>query len=117
MEEFSFKDLPDVGNRYLLDCCLGEGVYGSVFQASDSQANNKKVAIKMQKFNRENEPFIQEEYRILRDFSKHENLVEFYGIFKNCKKDGQEVWFVMEVNNISQLFYICSYNQIFSIFA
>lgn len=41
---------------------------------------------------------IDEEYRILRDLSSHSNLPDFYGAFTN--KNGEELWFVMEVCGI-----------------
>lgn len=96
-ETFNFHDLPEVGNRYITEECLGEGVCGKVYKAKDTQVENKKVAIKIQRFIPENECFIQEEYRVLRDFSNHPNLPEFYGIYKNTNEDKEEIWFIMEV--------------------
>lgn len=58
------------------------------------------MAVKIQKLTAETQPFIIEEYRILRDFSNHPNLPDFYGIFrKRAGKKGEfdEIWFIMQV--------------------
>lgn len=56
------------------------------------------VAIKIQLFVGEQRSIIDEEYRILRDYSDHPNLPNFYGVYRN-KSDGksEEIWFVLEV--------------------
>lgn len=89
MKEVNFADLPEPGDRYKLGDLLGIGTFGKVYQATDLQASNKNVAIKMQKY----EEFVEEEYRILRDCSSHVNIIEFYGVYKL----GEEIWFVIEV--------------------
>lgn len=89
----NFEKLTDPGERYAFGDCLGAGVFGTVLNALDSQAGNKKVAIKVQKYSDESKGFIEEEYKILRDFTNHLNLVDFYGIFKR----NDEIWFVLEV--------------------
>lgn len=43
---------------------------------------------------------INEEYRVLRDFSSHPNLPDFLGVYRK-KGDGDnpdEIWFVLEVS-------------------
>lgn len=46
---------------------------------------------------------INEEYRILRDFSSHPNLPDFLGVYRK-KGDGvdnpDEIWFILEVRRI-----------------
>lgn len=89
--------LPSPVERYTLDFKLGSGIFGQVFKASDSQAAGKPVAIKVQAYTDENEPHIQEEYKILRDFSKHPNLIDFYGVFCDKSESVRNIWFVLEV--------------------
>lgn len=46
------------------------------------------------------QPLIVEEYRILRDFSEHPNIPDFYGVYRRRsakKSEYDEIWFVMEV--------------------
>lgn len=47
----------------------------------------------------ENINVIEEEYRIFKDLSKHENFPDFYGAYLNKydKDDKDELWLVMEV--------------------
>lgn len=64
-------------------------------------AGNKKVAIKIQKLTSETQSLIVEEYRILRDYSSHPNLPEFYGTYRrrpSKKSEYDKIWFVMEVS-------------------
>lgn len=64
-------------------------------------SENKKVAIKIQKLTPETQSLILEEYHILRDFTGHPNLPDFYGIYRRRsakKSEYDEIWFVMEVN-------------------
>ncbi|KAK9687666.1 Myosin head (motor domain) [Popillia japonica] len=58
---------------------------------------NKKVAIKIQTLNSENENYINEEYKVLRDFSNHFNLPDYYSAYKREQNDISEIWFVMEL--------------------
>ncbi|XP_064213013.1 neither inactivation nor afterpotential protein C isoform X2 [Tribolium castaneum] len=89
----NLKELPSPGERYLVEDCLGVGAFGSVHSARDTQADNKQVAIKVQKHTKKFEKYIQHEYKVLKDLSWHGNLVDFYGIFR--KED--DVWFVLEI--------------------
>lgn len=84
--------------RYKLEGKLGSGIFGEVHRASDSQAAGKNVAIKIQTYTDENEVHIQEEYKILRDFSKHPNLIDFYGVFCEKTEGVKKIWFVLEVS-------------------
>lgn len=105
-ESFNFNELPEANKRYILEECLGTGVYGKVFKAKDTQADGKNVAIKIQPINDDTNSYNQEEYRILRDFSNHPNLPEFYGIFKSVNDDCNEIWLVLEVRLIFFINYL-----------
>lgn len=63
---------------------------------------NKRVAVKVQKLTPESESMILEEYRILRDYTSHPNLPDFYGIYRRRsgkKTEYDQIWFVMEVRD------------------
>ncbi|XP_018328516.1 neither inactivation nor afterpotential protein C isoform X2 [Agrilus planipennis] len=94
---FDYDDLPEVDDRYNLGECIGTGVFGKVYIAKDTEAGGKKVAVKIQRYNRDTAHYVQEEYRILRDFSHHPNLPDFYGIFRRNDGNEDEVWFSMEL--------------------
>lgn len=85
-------------DRYKLEGQLGSGIFGEVHRASDSQAAGKKVAVKVQTYTDEIEDHIQEEYKILRDFTSHPNLIDFYGVFCEKSEGVKKVWFVLEVS-------------------
>ncbi|XP_053672779.1 neither inactivation nor afterpotential protein C [Anopheles nili] len=98
MANLKLETLPDPGNRYKLGEIIGKGICAKVYRATDTQAGNKNVAIKVQKFEGETKTAIQEEFRILRDHSKHANLIDFYGVYrKKCPAgESDEIWFVLE---------------------
>ncbi|KAF9811956.1 hypothetical protein SFRURICE_021313 [Spodoptera frugiperda] len=89
--------LPSPFDRYKLEGKLGAGIFGEVHRASDSQAAGKNVAVKIQTYTDENEDHIQEEYKILRDFTKHPNLIDFYGVFCEKSEGVRKIWFVLEL--------------------
>ncbi|KOB75911.1 putative myosin [Operophtera brumata] len=89
--------LPSPVERYKLGTKLGSGIFGAVYKATDTQATSKSVAIKVQAYTDENETHIQEEYRILRDFTKHPNLIDFYGVFCEKSERARDIWFVLEL--------------------
>lgn len=93
--------LPSPTDRYQLENKLGSGIFGEVYRASDSQASGKAVAVKIQTFADEFENHIQEEYKILRDFSSHGNLVDFYGVFCERSEGLKKIWFVLEVSTMT----------------
>lgn len=95
--------LPSPVERYKLGIKLGSGIFGAVYKATDTQATNKSVAIKVQSYTDENETHIQEEYKILRDFTKHPNLIDFYGVFCEKSERARDVWFVLEVSQCRSL--------------
>lgn len=89
--------LPSPLDRYTLATKLGSGIFGEVFRASDTQAAGKAVAVKVQTYTDDTEVHIQKEYKILRDFSKHPNLIDFYGVFCEKSEGVKRIWFVLEV--------------------
>lgn len=103
-EGLTVLSLPSPIERYNLDKQLGSGIFGEVFKASDNEAAGKPVAVKIQVLTDDNEPHIQEEYKILRDFTKHQNLIDFYGVFLEKAEGLKKIWFVLEVSdpNIAQ---------------
>lgn len=96
-EALNISTLPSPLERYKIDTKLGSGIFGEVFKATDTQAATKAVAVKVQIYKEENEEHIQEEYRILREFTKHPNLIDFYGVFCDKSQD-MKIWFVLEVS-------------------
>lgn len=93
----NISTLPSPLERYTLDTKLGSGIFGEVFKATDTQAAGKAVAIKVQTYTDDNEVHIQDEYKILRDFTKHPNLIDFYGVFCEKSEGVKKIWFVLEV--------------------
>lgn len=72
-----------------------------VYKATDTQSGNKNVAIKIQPYKGKIIKLIEEEYRVLRDFSNHPNLPVFYGVYrKPTNNDEVEIWFILEVMKI-----------------
>lgn len=98
MDGLNISTLPSPTNRYQLDILLGSGIFGQVHKALDTQAAGKAVAVKIHTHTDETEHHIQEEYKILRDFTQHANLVDFYGVFCEKMEDVKKIWFVLEVS-------------------
>lgn len=64
-------------------------------------SGNRRVAVKIQKLTPETQSLIVEEYHILRDFTDHPNLPDFYGIYRRRsgkKSECDEIWLIMEVS-------------------
>lgn len=97
MSKLNIDEIPEPGDRFLLEECLGFGVCGKVYGAIDTETSGKKIAIKIQNLNRENIPYIQEEYRILNELSPHPNLPDFYGVYRKIGETDDEIWFCIEV--------------------
>lgn len=94
-------NLPDPENRFMIIEEIAVGVCSKVFKAKDTQANGRIVAIKVQNYDPDLIECIEEEYRVLRDFSNHPNLPELIGIYKKSKNNKkEEVWFVIEVKGV-----------------
>lgn len=56
------------------------------------------MAIKIQPFDDEKRYIIDDEYRILRDFSDHPNFLDFYGVYRKRVSGGtDEIWFILQV--------------------
>ncbi|XP_055545200.1 neither inactivation nor afterpotential protein C [Wyeomyia smithii] len=97
MTHLKIDTLPDPGTRYRLGEIIGNGVYGKVYKAVDTNASNKNVAVKIQKYDGDTRIAIQEEYRVLRDYSNPANLLDFYGVYrKKTSGDVDEIWFILE---------------------
>lgn len=103
MSHFNPEQLPEPGDRFVLQDVIGVGNWATVHRASDTQSA-KTVAIKIQRYNADQAGYIQEEYRVLRDYSVHPNLPIFHGVYRrpmDDDKDGDEIWFVLEVRGIA----------------
>ena len=85
--------IPKVGTRFVLDKCIGKGVNGEVYEAFDTQSADQKVAIKIRHISGDSLKSIEEEFETFSKFSSHDNLPQFYGIFRQ----DDTVWFVFEV--------------------
>lgn len=71
---------------------------------ADDVHDNRKVAIKIQTYTEEHRTIIEEEFRVLRDFSSHPNLLKFYGVYRNRNSaKANEIWFILEVSGHSRL--------------
>ncbi|XP_049948905.1 neither inactivation nor afterpotential protein C isoform X1 [Schistocerca serialis cubense] len=100
MADIRFELLPDPGDRYQLGDRIGRGVYSEVFEAVDTQAGGKRVAVKIQPVSEDILQDIREEFRVLRDLSTHPNLPDFYGVYMKRatnRVDPDKLWFVMEL--------------------
>lgn len=100
MSHLNVDQLPDPGDRYTLEEVIGTGIWANVHRATDSENGGKTVAIKVQRYDDEQQLYIQEEYRVLRDHSTHPNLPDFHGVYRKPSTDGgaDEIWFVLEVS-------------------
>ncbi|XP_045776420.1 neither inactivation nor afterpotential protein C isoform X3 [Maniola jurtina] len=93
-------------SRYSLVKKLGTGVFGEIHKATDGQAAGKEVAVKIVTLKEETEPHIHEEYKILRDFTQHLNIIDFYGVFCDKSDYSRKIWFVLE---------LCQYGSVIDI--
>ena len=77
---------------------IGEGTYGEVFKAKNVKTG-QLAAVKLMNTLNEVIEEIEEEYFILKNFSDHVNLPDFYGIFlkKNIDKGEDQLWLVLEL--------------------
>lgn len=96
-EGLNITSLPSPIGRYKLIKKLGSGIFGEVFKATDAQAADKAVAVKVQIHFEDDDAHIHEEYKILRDFTSHPNLIDFYGVFCEKSESLRKIWFILEV--------------------
>ena len=94
----AYDSLPSPDRRFDMKEIIGTGVCSKVYRAVDKEAHDRNVAIKCQRYEKDMIIHINEEYRILRDFSTHPNLPEFYGVYRKKFMTAQpdEIWFVLE---------------------
>lgn len=99
MIHLKVDSLPDPTNRFDLGEEIATGVWARVYKAIDKEANGKTVAVKIQKYEDDRRYIIDDEYRILRDLSSHQNFLDFYGVYrKRIANSSDEIWFVLQVN-------------------
>ncbi|KAL3282151.1 hypothetical protein HHI36_005346 [Cryptolaemus montrouzieri] len=75
------NSFPDPGNRYKLEDVIRVGSFGKTYTAKDTEDSDKVVVVKIQEITPQNEKYLKDEYKLLRDVSSHSNIVDFYGIF------------------------------------
>lgn len=109
MEDIKLDDFPASGNRYNLLDQIGEGAFGKVYAAIDSQASKKAVAIKIQKITKNYEAILKQEYTVLRNAADHSNVANFFGVYKQEDK----LWFVLEVRVLLGCINVLAYLQWF----
>ncbi|CRK93540.1 CLUMA_CG007073, isoform A [Clunio marinus] len=98
MSLLAYDSLPSPDKRFELKEIIGTGVCSKVYRAIDKEENNRSVAIKCQRYEKDMITHINEEYRILRDFSSHPNLPDFHGVYRKQFTTVQpdEIWFILE---------------------
>lgn len=104
MLHLKVDSLPDPTNRFDVGEEIATGSWAKVYKAIDKEANGKTVAIKIQKYDNDRRTIIDDEYRILRDFSGNQNFLDFYGVYRKRVPNGtDEIWFVLQVNRVVYL--------------
>lgn len=100
--------LDEPADRFEIEALLGEGTFGEVHRALDTNNNNKKVAIKI--FDNLNETLeeIEEDFAVISTHWIHPNIPHFIGLFlkKGASRPQDQVWLVMELcdgGSISEL--------------
>ncbi|XP_072936973.1 neither inactivation nor afterpotential protein C-like [Epargyreus clarus] len=89
--------LPSPSERYQLDVTIGAGIFAKVYRAIDNESGVKAVAAKIQPLSEDRQDRIQDEYKILKDFTEHSNLIDFYGAFCDKSAPIPKIWFVVEL--------------------
>lgn len=104
-KHLDFRSLPDPGERFVLEKVIATGTYGEVFEATDKENDNRRVAIKVIENIKENLEEVEEEQRVLAQLSLHENFPEFYGTFlkKSGNLEDHQIWFVMELISLGSV--------------
>lgn len=92
----AYDQLPDPSGKFEILEEIGSGVHAKVHKAREL-SNDRICAIKTQVYDNDHQENIEEEYRILRDFSNFPNIPDFYGVYKRKSTEGDdEIWFVLE---------------------
>lgn len=111
MLHLKVDSLPDPTNRFDVGEEIATGSWAKVYKAIDKEANGKTVAIKIQKYDNDRRTIIDDEYRILRDFSGNQNFLDFYGVYRKRVPNGtDEIWFVLQVNRVVFSFSLLTFN-------
>lgn len=97
MSLLAYNSLPNPDKRFELKEVIGTGVFSKVYKAIDLESNGLNVAIKIQRYEKDMITHINEEYRVLRDFSSHPNLPDFYGVYRKQTDTNDEIWFILEL--------------------
>lgn len=101
MTLLAYNSLPSPDGRFQLKEVIGTGVCSKVYKAIDNGCNGRSVAIKIQRYEKDLVVHINEEYRVLRDFSSHPNLPDFYGVYRKRAAESSnspdEIWFILEL--------------------
>lgn len=91
MPLLAYNSLPSP-ERFVLGEVIGTGVCSKVYRALDTDNHGRTVAIKIQRYEKDLITYINEEYRVLRDYSSHPNLPDFYGVYRKSCLDVDEIW-------------------------
>ncbi len=90
--------LDEPGSRFEMETLLGEGTFGEVHRALDTQ-NQKKVAVKIFDNLDETLEEVEEDYAVISTHWIHPNIPHFIGLFlkKGPTRTQDQVWLVMEL--------------------
>lgn len=92
----AYDQLPDPSGKFEIQEQIGSGVHAKVYKAREI-SHDRVCAIKIQIYDDDHKEHIEEEYRILRDFSNFPNIPDFYGVYKQKSTEGHdEIWFILE---------------------
>lgn len=99
-EIIDFTKLSTPDKEWELLESIGEGTYGEVFKARNLSSGQNAAVKVMESYNELVEE-IEEEYKILKDLSRHSNLPDFYGIFlkkiDESEEEADQIWLVLEL--------------------
>lgn len=110
MLHLKVDSLPDPTNRFDLGEEIATGSWAKVYKAIDKEANGKTVAVKILEYDDDRRFIIDDEYRILRDFSGNQNFLDFYGVYRKRVPNAlDEIWFILQV---SWIFFFFKFNLV-----
>ncbi|GBP33659.1 Neither inactivation nor afterpotential protein C [Eumeta japonica] len=95
-DALNLASMPNPYDQYELGERIGSGVFGEVHRATDRKTS-KLVAVKIQVYRDEADSHIREEYGILKDYTQHPNVVNFYGAYCEKIDNVRKLWFVLEL--------------------